>query len=181
MWAAQRNRRTWPRRRGELASDDVRYAGAQSSVGHGVRSKVRPVWESFLIAAGALKTPVRNGYNAQGVNLRLPVILRLSTGKEISGRHTHNTHIHTIHTVHNTHTDTPNTHTPHTHAHTNTRHTRHTHIHTHTHKHAIQHTHARAHTRTLTRHETQTLAVVMRWWRLLRAGSGRHKRVALRV
>jgi len=25
--------------------------------------------ESFLIAAAALKTPTRNGYNAQGVNL----------------------------------------------------------------------------------------------------------------
>jgi len=27
------------------------------------------VYESFLIAAAALKTPTRNGYNAQGVNL----------------------------------------------------------------------------------------------------------------
>ena len=27
------------------------------------------VWESFFIAAAALKTPTRNGYNAQGVNL----------------------------------------------------------------------------------------------------------------
>jgi len=27
------------------------------------------VWGSFLIAAAALKTPTRNGYNAQGVNL----------------------------------------------------------------------------------------------------------------
>jgi len=26
------------------------------------------VWGSFLIAAAALKTPTRNGYNAQGVN-----------------------------------------------------------------------------------------------------------------
>jgi len=32
-------------------------------------SKVRMVWGSFLIAAAALKTPTRNGYNAQGVNL----------------------------------------------------------------------------------------------------------------
>ena len=31
--------------------------------------KVRMVWGSFLIAAAALKTPTRNGYNAQGVNL----------------------------------------------------------------------------------------------------------------
>jgi len=30
------------------------------------------VWGSFLIAAAALKTPTRNGYNAQGVNLRTP-------------------------------------------------------------------------------------------------------------
>jgi len=27
------------------------------------------VWGSFLIAAAALKTPARNGYNVQGVNL----------------------------------------------------------------------------------------------------------------
>jgi len=27
------------------------------------------VWGSFLIAAAALKTPTRNGHNAQGVNL----------------------------------------------------------------------------------------------------------------
>jgi len=32
-------------------------------------TKVRMVWGSFLIAAAALKTPTRNGYNAQGVNL----------------------------------------------------------------------------------------------------------------
>jgi len=34
-------------------------------------TKVRMVWESFLIAiaAAALNTPTRNGYNAQGVNL----------------------------------------------------------------------------------------------------------------
>jgi len=29
------------------------------------------LWGSFLIAAAALKTPTRNGYNAQGVNLKL--------------------------------------------------------------------------------------------------------------
>jgi len=28
-------------------------------------------WGSFLIAAAALKTPTRNGYNAQGVNFKL--------------------------------------------------------------------------------------------------------------
>jgi len=32
-------------------------------------TKVRMVWGSFLIAAAAFKTPTRNGYNAQGVNL----------------------------------------------------------------------------------------------------------------
>ena len=32
-------------------------------------TKVRMVWGSFLITAAALKTPTRNGYNAQGVNL----------------------------------------------------------------------------------------------------------------
>jgi len=32
-------------------------------------TKVRMVWGSFLVAAAALKTPTRNGYNAQGVNL----------------------------------------------------------------------------------------------------------------
>jgi len=32
-------------------------------------TKVRIVWGSFLIAAAALKTPTRNGYNAQGTNL----------------------------------------------------------------------------------------------------------------
>jgi len=31
------------------------------------------LWGSFLIAAAALKTPTRNGYNAQGVNLNFPV------------------------------------------------------------------------------------------------------------
>jgi len=35
-------------------------------------TNVRMVWGSFLIAAAALKTPTRNGYNAQGVNLTLP-------------------------------------------------------------------------------------------------------------
>jgi len=36
---------------------------------HGILTKVRKVWGRFLIAAAALKTPTRNGYNAQGVNL----------------------------------------------------------------------------------------------------------------
>jgi len=30
------------------------------------------LWGSFLIAAAALKTRTRNGYNAQGVNLNYP-------------------------------------------------------------------------------------------------------------
>jgi len=69
----QRNRLAWPHRRRGLASDGVRYAGAQSSFGRQFQSatklKVRMVWGSFLIAAAALKTPTRTGYNAQGVNL----------------------------------------------------------------------------------------------------------------
>jgi len=32
-------------------------------------------WGSFLIATAALKTPTRNGYNAQGVNLTCSLIL----------------------------------------------------------------------------------------------------------
>jgi len=40
------------------------------TVGKGVVDKSSLiVWGSFLIAAAALKTPTRNGYNAQGVNL----------------------------------------------------------------------------------------------------------------
>jgi len=37
----------------------------------GCETKVRMVWGSFLIAAAALKTPTRNGYNAQGFNLKI--------------------------------------------------------------------------------------------------------------
>ena len=69
-----------PHRRQGLASDSVRYTGARRSVGRRFRSvtklttKVRIgrvyLWGSFLIAAAALKTPTRNGYNAQGVNLK---------------------------------------------------------------------------------------------------------------
>jgi len=75
----RRNRLAWPHRRRGLASDGARYAGARSRVGRRFRSvtklttKVRIgrgyLWGSFLIAAAALKTPTRNGYNAQGVNL----------------------------------------------------------------------------------------------------------------
>jgi len=36
------------------------------------------VWGSFLIAAAALKTPTRNGYTAQGVNLNIYVYPDLS-------------------------------------------------------------------------------------------------------
>jgi len=49
------------------------------------------VWGSFLITAAALKTPTRNGYNAQGVNLTFRITpsswahpaspLRLVTGE----------------------------------------------------------------------------------------------------
>ena len=55
------------------ASDGVRCAGTRSSVGRRVRSvtKLRLEWYGggVLIAAAALKTPTRNGDNAQGINL----------------------------------------------------------------------------------------------------------------
>jgi len=38
-----------------------------TKVSTGVRGYL---WVSFLIAAAAFKTPTRNGYNAQGVNLK---------------------------------------------------------------------------------------------------------------
>jgi len=41
------------------------------SVSKRYETKVRMVWGSFLIAAAALKTPMRNGHNAQGVNLTI--------------------------------------------------------------------------------------------------------------
>jgi len=34
------------------------------------------LWASFLIAAAALKTPTRNGYNAQGVNFNISLVGR---------------------------------------------------------------------------------------------------------
>jgi len=37
------------------------------------------LWESFLIAAAALKTPTRNGYNTQGFNLNFPVYISIHT------------------------------------------------------------------------------------------------------
>jgi hypothetical protein len=53
------------------ASDGVRYAGARSGVGRRVseryETKVKRLYRwgaSFLLAAGALKTPTRNGYTA---------------------------------------------------------------------------------------------------------------------
>ena len=91
---------TGPHRRRGLASDGVRYADARSIVGHRFRSvtklttKVRIgrgyLWGSFLIAAAALKTPTRNGYNAQGVNLNFAA----SDLKASLYTHTH-THTHT--------------------------------------------------------------------------------------
>jgi len=46
--------------------------GAASAAGfEALRIKVRLVWGGVLIAAGTLKTPVKNGYNAQGVNLSI--------------------------------------------------------------------------------------------------------------
>jgi len=48
-----------------------------ASSSHEVTSfKVRMVWGSFLIAAAALKTPTRNGYSAQGVNLTVSRLSR---------------------------------------------------------------------------------------------------------
>jgi len=49
----------------------MRTHGAASAAGFKrYETKVRMVWGSFLIAiAAAEKTPTRNGYNAQGVNL----------------------------------------------------------------------------------------------------------------
>jgi len=41
------------------------------------------VWGNFLIAAAALKTLTRNGYNAQGVNLTF--LLRLITWAAAAG------------------------------------------------------------------------------------------------
>ena len=57
-------------------------------------TKVRMVWGSFFIAiaAAALNTPTRNGYNAQGVNLTfhhggtLPVSRRLPSGISLTRR-----------------------------------------------------------------------------------------------
>jgi len=43
----------------------------QPPVSKRYETQVRMVWGSFLIAAAALKTPTRNGYNAQGVNRTL--------------------------------------------------------------------------------------------------------------
>jgi len=43
------------------------------------------MWGSFLIAAAALKTPTRNGYNAQGVNLNLRFVPRPKLGERDTG------------------------------------------------------------------------------------------------
>jgi len=51
-------------------------------------TKVRMVWGSLLIAAAALKTPTKNGYNAQGVNLTFLLCLRSKTHISARGRHT---------------------------------------------------------------------------------------------
>jgi len=77
-----RNWLAWPHCRRGLASDGVRYVDARSScrppvskryvtkLTTNVRIGRGYLWGSFLIAAAALKTPTRNGYNAQGVNLK---------------------------------------------------------------------------------------------------------------
>jgi len=86
----QRNRLAWPHRRRGLASDGVGYADARSSVGRRFRSvtKLRSAWYggSFLIAAAALKTPTRNGYNAQGVNLTYRVKGKLQHARRMRER-----------------------------------------------------------------------------------------------
>jgi len=40
------------------------------------------LWGSFLIAAAGLKTPTRNGYNAQGVNLNFYRVRVNTTNKQ---------------------------------------------------------------------------------------------------
>jgi len=42
-----------------------------AAVAAGYKTKVRPAQENVLLAAGALKTPAKNGYTTQGVNLVL--------------------------------------------------------------------------------------------------------------
>jgi len=42
------------------------------------------LWGSFLIAAAALKTPTRNGYNAQGANLEFYVYMHMYIWVEIA-------------------------------------------------------------------------------------------------
>jgi len=44
------------------------------------------LWGSFLIVAAALKTPTRNGYNAQGVNLNFPPQSRQRRSFTLSGQ-----------------------------------------------------------------------------------------------
>jgi len=68
----QRNRLAWPHRRRELASEGLRYAGARSSVGRGVRivAKLRldRYGGVFLLLQERSKHP-REMVNARGVNL----------------------------------------------------------------------------------------------------------------
>jgi len=66
------HRLAWPhRRRASLGRRTVcgRTEQRRPPVLERYETKVRMVWGSFLIAAAAFKTPMRNGYNAQGVNL----------------------------------------------------------------------------------------------------------------
>ena len=53
----------------------MRAHGAASAAGFEALRNSRMVWGSFLIVAAALKTPTRNGYNAQGVNLTFYFLL----------------------------------------------------------------------------------------------------------
>ena len=44
-------------------------------------TKVRMVWERFLIVAAALKSPTINGYNAQGVNLTFSFLFSVARAR----------------------------------------------------------------------------------------------------
>jgi len=57
----------------EQMSDLTAGEGAEAVAGRRVKyeTKARMVWGSFLIAPAALKTPTRNGCNAQGVHLAI--------------------------------------------------------------------------------------------------------------
>jgi len=56
---------------GNTRSGEQNHASSIPSwVSKRYETKVRMRWGSFLISSAALKTPTRNGGNAQGVNLK---------------------------------------------------------------------------------------------------------------